>query len=432
MSLPAPNGEVQLHLERRVTHPTEGPGTLTAMNPEGTCAVAWDNGRDSIDVHIADLHEIDEATEALRQIQFNEHVAKKTRELQILEAARARLRAEKAATVDFDSLFLTRAQLSDLPKAEPLIHRVLPRHSYAILRGRDHSYKSFVAVDWACSLATGKPWHGHTTHQTPVLYIAGEGAHGLHQRVEAWEYAWGRRADSLTIRRSALNLHQPGPAFDHLLDHIATNRYGLVVVDTLRRVSGAADGNSSEMGAVVDNLDRIKRATADGTVLAVAHTDKGDHDTRGYSGIEDDADVIWAAKRDHEALTLELTKMKDGPDGRTIHLTAQPVLESLILNGSDGTPTGNTTESQTAIVEALRLIPDDRATGPEVMSTAGLRKPTFYRALKELKAAGHVLEHRQGQRIYYLLADQTLDGDTTTAADTPEQEPDDPIQEHLA
>ena len=60
----------------------------------------------------------------------------------------------------------------------------------------------------------------------------------------------------------------------------------------------------------------------DGTVLAVAHTDKGDHDTRGYSGIEDDADVVWAPNASDMFLTLELTKMKDGPDGRTVHLEA--------------------------------------------------------------------------------------------------------------
>ena len=102
-----------------------------------------------------------------------------------------------------------------------------------------------------------------------------------------------------TVRTAALNMHHPGPAFDHLLEHVTAGGYGLVIVDTLRRVSGAADGNSCEMGARRSTTStESSRPPTDGTVLAVAHTDKGDNDSRGYSGIEDDADVVWAAKRD--------------------------------------------------------------------------------------------------------------------------------------
>ncbi|MEC9051835.1 MAG: AAA family ATPase, partial [Actinomycetota bacterium] len=233
---------------------------------------------------------LDPQAEALRQQReredFARDVRREVRTMRAREAARAQIAAENTARHDYTDHYLSRSQLLDLPAPDPLIDRVLPRHAYGILRGRDHSLKSFTAVDWACCLATGKPWQGHATVQVPVLYIAGEGAHGLAARIEAWEYAWGRLVPDthLTIRKTALDLPAPGPAFDHLLEHITSRGYGLIVVDTLRRVSGAADGNSSEMGRVIDNLDRIKQATHDGTVLAVAHTDKGDHDTRGYSG----------------------------------------------------------------------------------------------------------------------------------------------------
>lgn len=182
--------------------------------------------------------------------------------------ARARLLAESEADQDYDSLFLNRDQLRDLPAADPLIEGVLDRHSYAILRGRDHSYKSFAAIDWTCCLATGKPWQGRASEQVRVLYIVGEGAHGIARRIDAWEYAWQTPLDphTLTIRKAALNLHTPGPAFDHLLQVTRAGGYGLVIIDTLRRVSGSADANSSEMGAVVDNIDRLT-----GVVVALPH-----------------------------------------------------------------------------------------------------------------------------------------------------------------
>lgn len=359
-------------------------------------------------------------------------VMRKVDELQILEDAKAWIRAEKVKATAFDDYYLDRAGLLNLPAPEPLIERVLPRHAYAILRGRDHSFKSFVAVDWACCLATGKPWQGHPAEPTRVLYVAGEGAHGLAARVAAWEYAWSRLVppEMLTVRRTALNLHQPGPAFDHLLTHVETGHYGLVIVDTLRRVSGAADGNSSEMGTVIDNLDRIKQATDGGTVLTVAHTDKGDHDTRGYSGIEDDADVVWAAKRDEMFLTLELTKMKDGPDGRTLHLEATRTLTSLTLNGIDGPAQVNTTETQLKILDTLRELFPDGTTGAELLTTSGLAKATFYRGIKDLLAAGHVVNTGTKRSKFYELP--ALTTDDQNPADVDNTHPLPPDQETTA
>jgi hypothetical protein len=368
----------------------------------------------------AELEDADrEANEMLAATKHAEKVSEKVRDLRVLEDARARLRAEKVADTNFAEQFLTPAQLRDMPRPDPLISKVLPRHTYAILRGRDHSLKSFLAIDWSLCLATGKPWQDHQVEQTRVLYIAGEGAHGLAGRIEAWEYAWQERVpeDQFTIRQTALNLHQPGPAFDHLLDHVAAGSYGLVIVDTLRRVSGAADGNTSEMGLVVDNLDLVKQATDRGSVLVVAHTDKGDHDSRGYSGIEDDADVVWSAKRNDMLLDLELKKMKDGPDGRKLTLLAQPALGSLVLAGTDGTPAIDTNESQQQILEALNIMPPGGVTGPELMATAELKKPTFYRALNALVEQQHVVTTKNGRTRYYELPGLP-DDDTETSAET--------------
>lgn len=305
---------------------------------------------------------------------------------------------------DLDAEYLDRDQLNDLPTPEPLIEGIVPRHSYGILRGRDGTFKSFVALDWGLCLATGKPWQGRAAERVNVLYIAGEGAYGLAARVDAWEHAWGRKVEpgTFVVRKSALNLHKPGRAFDHLLERIAAGAYGLVVVDTMRRVSGGADGNGSEMGTVVDNLDRIKRATADGSVLALAHTDKGDNDSRGFSGIEDDADFVWHAKRDEQVVELTNTKMKDGPDGLRLHLRATPTLSSLTLSAT--TPeAASTTESQLRILDTMRTSFRGGAWGSQLRDASGLTKSTFYRALGELVDAGHLENTGTKQRPFYEL-----------------------------
>lgn len=323
--------------------------------------------------------------------------------LRLRREAKRVVDAEEQPDVDFGALFLSRSQLEGLPLPEPLIGDVLPRHSYGILRGRDHSFKSFVALDWALSLATGRPWWARPVDRVPVLYIAGEGAYGMRLRIPAWEQAAATTIDDswFTLRSQPLNLHTPGPAFDHLLEHVEDRGYGLVVVDTLRKVSGRADGNGSDMGPVVDNLMQLKDATDNGSVLVLTHTDKGDNDTRGFSGIEDDADFVWHARREHHQVELELTKMKDGPDGITLWMQARPVLDSLVLAMSAPTPDNRATESEDTLLTTLRLTFPDGAYSSQLHEASGLPKTTFYRALGALKTAGKVLNSGSHKRPFY-------------------------------
>ena len=195
-------------------------------------------------------------------------------------------------------------------------------------------------------------------------------------------------------RKVALNMHQPGPAFEHLLRRVKAGEFGLVVIDTLRRVSGAADGNSSEMGAVVDNIDRIKLATVDGSTLTLAHTDKGDNDTRGFSGIEDDIDCVWHAKREEPSTVVVLTnrKMKEGLEHARIPLAAHSVAGSLVLrSATEGAEGDSPMGAQVRVLDYLKYgTVEGGATAAAIRSETGLSKSTVTWALKELVDAGHV------------------------------------------
>lgn len=353
------------------------------------------------------------------ELSFERRVGYAAERLRVQQAARDQLAAE-ADNPDPDDLYLTRDRLRDLPQAEPLIAGTIPRHALGILRGRDHTLKTFTALDWAACLATGKPWQGREVQRTRIMYIAGEGVYGIADRLEAWEYAWQTKIDPdwLLTRRLALNLHRTGPAFDRLLARIQSDEIGLVVGDTLRRVSGRADGNSSDMGAVIDNLDLIKQATDHGSVLVLAHTDKLDRDTRGYSGIEDDADFVWHAKRDEQTLTLELTKMKDGPDGTKLQLTAKLVLDSLILSDETAEPANTaTTAGQFTIIETMQSLFCEGVYAGKLQDACGLTSSTYFRSLGALKDRGIVINRGTPKRPFYLLAahadSQTLPSDKT-------------------
>jgi hypothetical protein len=322
----------------------------------------------------------------------------------------------------FAAEYLDARDLHELPTPDPLIDGVINRHTFGLLIGRDHTWKTFVGIDWAACLATGRPWQGRAVDRVKGLYVVGEGVYGIQARVDAWERAWRTPIERgwLTLRRSAINLFRGGAPLDELLDRVHTGGYGFVVLDTLRRVSGGADGNSSDMGVVVDNIDRIKRATLDGSVFAIAHTDKGDHDTRGFSGIEDDADTVWHAKREDNRLELTNTKMKDGPDGRVFLLRAVPHYDSLILEGGTHAPADDLEKSDQTILDALHDIAPGTATRAELGRITSLNTSTLYRAVGRLLRAGQITDVGVGKVIVLAANSHPLvgiDGNAQEPAD---------------
>lgn len=345
----------------------------------------------------------------------------------------------------YEDQYIDARDLDTLPPQDPMIEGVLVRHGYHLLTGRDGTLKTFTALDWACCLATGKTWQGHAIGPSDpaygagddhrVLFVAGEGAHGLRARQRAWEQAWRLEVPygRLVIRKSAVNLYRADDRLAELLTRIELGDFTLVVVDTLRRASGGADGNGSDMGVVVDNLERIKRATWYGSVLVVAHTDKSDNDTRGFSGIEDDADVVWHAKRDDNGdLTLKNTKMKDGPDGATIRLRPrivtldgltdwldQPVTSLVLEAANDGIDTVvHNTDSDERVMAAMRTVFSlTGATANELIEVTGMAKSTFYEARARLLSTGQLVRTGAGSRQRLELPSPDVSGGSDMGAD---------------
>lgn len=357
-------------------------------------------------------NDADDAVEA--ELAFNRDVNTETRRMRVREAARKIIAEEQAGTTTFDDQYLDADQLANLPTPEPLITGILDRHRIAILRGRDRTYKSFIALDWALCLATGKPWQGRVVEQIRVLYIAGEGAYGIAARKNAWEYGWRTKVEPawFTLRKSAVNLYRGGPALEDLICRTQEGEYGLVIIDTLRRSSGGAEGNGTDMGVVVDNADRVKRATQSGSILTLAHTDKGDNDSRGFSGIEDDADIVWHAKKDLDrgllAVNLENAKMKDAPESLTLHLMMAPALNSLVVSRVADRPALDELydSDQVILATMIETFALTGATVPQLVEVTDLPRSTVYKSRGRLLNSGQLISTRRGSSDLLTLGRQ--------------------------
>ncbi len=321
--------------------------------------------------------------------------------------------AETPPTTRLAEHLLTRAQLADLPQPEPLILDTLDQRTVALLAGRNSSGKSFLALDWSCCIATGHPWQGRAV-PTPgrVLYVAAEGAHGLHQRVAAWELAWRRQVVDLDVLPVPVNFFT-GTAIPELLALVRERTYRLVVIDTWARSTvGGQENNNSDSTLAFANADRIRRLGS--TVLVVAHTDAGDNKARGATALEDNVDTVYRMAGDAAHIALERTKRKDGPR------EDQHALSLLTINLGEDPKTGDTTTS-CVLQNALRdsghvtgkgqellalfadIFADTGATKAELRVVAGQAPATFARSLSALVRTGALVNAGTDARPFYKI-----------------------------
>jgi hypothetical protein len=219
--------------------------------------------------------------------------------------------------------------LDKLPAVEPLIDGVLDRRGLAVIAGYRGCGKSFVMLSMLLAVSTGASWLGRDTCRAgPVLYVVGEGLHGLRSRVEAWEYAWHVRASGLHVLHEPLSLVDPR-AVDRVLLTVDNLKPVTVAFDTLSRAMSGADENSAkDMSLAVQTLTRVAEV-CDGLTAAVHHTGKNG-DLRGSSALDGGADRIWMCEGDTGLLTLTASKTKDGAEPSPLRLHMRPVLDSLV------------------------------------------------------------------------------------------------------
>lgn len=204
-----------------------------------------------------------------------------------------------------------------------LVRNYIEADSLALMFGDPGCGKSFAAIDLACCIATGTPWHGNRTYPGPVFYIAGEGQNGLMRRFAAWSQHngvdltgapvfVGHRPAQLVSAASAAEVANAVEA----MRAESGREPALIVVDTLARNFGPGDENTStDMGNFVSNLDAFLRKSGEwnATVLVVHHSGKADKFSgRGSSALKAAVDSEYMLTKDeHRIVRMEATKMKD-------------------------------------------------------------------------------------------------------------------------
>lgn len=228
------------------------------------------------------------------------------------ERARNKARAESRIKV------FSAAELVKRPPVRWRIRGILPEEGFAALYGPPACGKSFLTLDMLAHIASGRDWFGRRVRSSPVAYVAFEGAHGVPQRVMAFQREYWALDQISFIEAPTISLVEPADRealIDVLRQHLLTN--GVLCIDTLAASAPGIDENSSEgMGKLISELQAIQYEVG-GCVLVVHHTGKDrERGLRGWSGLQGALDAAIEVTRASSGLrSWKLTKAKDGQDG---------------------------------------------------------------------------------------------------------------------
>jgi hypothetical protein len=323
--------------------------------------------------------------------------------------------------------FLTAEEIVSQPPPTWLIEGLIVEDSLAVLYGPPGVGKSFVAQEWALSVASGRQSLGRDVRQGDVAYVYAEGGGGMPLRLRAW------REDRGGLPLGFFGLPQPvdmtnGEEVEALIDdmHDAEIKPALIVIDTLARCFGGGNENvQQDMNAFVRGCDALRRAFSGAAVLVVHHTGWDTRRERGSNALRAASDTMISLTAREDAMLLRVERQKDAPvqEKPTVLKLAHVPLpdgagscvvvlgDPLVAAKSDGTGrTGrNPPVSDTMALEALKAAGPAGLASGEWQERSQLAPSTFKDARRRLRERHLVAQI--GDRWVIVANDAGADGE---------------------
>lgn len=191
--------------------------------------------------------------------------------------------------------------------------------------------KTFVVLDWCLRMASGiEEWAGHKVRPSSVVYLAGEGHHGLRGRVAAWKHHNKAGNLSMWLSKDGCDLNTP-TGYLKVIEQIRIlkNRPSLIVVDTLHRFLLGDESKSEDTKTMLDACSVLIREF-DCSVILIHHTgvsDEAQHRARGSSAWRGalDIEISIIPGKDNQPIQIVQRKSKDAELAETMYVELQKV-----------------------------------------------------------------------------------------------------------
>ena len=229
--------------------------------------------------------------------------------------------------------FFTRAtSFLNQPSPIPwLVKGWLPQYATMMMYGESGVGKTFVALDLACCIVSGVPWHEHKVKQSPVIYLAGEGNYGLRQRLASWaKYNKNSSIENLLISNKQISMDLPGAAESILsaLSDIDCENPGLIIVDTINAHMNGDENSAKDTRQMLNACNVVAAVTQSAVLLIhhIGHAETAKNRARGSSAWKAALDAQIGLRRVKSGgVKVECTKMKDAPEPPSMLGILEPV-----------------------------------------------------------------------------------------------------------
>jgi phage/plasmid primase-like uncharacterized protein len=212
-----------------------------------------------------------------------------------------------------------------------LVKRWLQDKALIMVHGPSGGGKTFVVLDWCLRMAANiAEWSGLKVKPGTVVYLAGEGHHGLRGRVAAWKVHNSAGPLSMWLSRDGCDLNTP-QGYMRVVDNIRTlpKRPSLIVVDTLHRFLLGDENSAQDAKTMLDACGALM-AEFGCSVLLVHHTgvsDEAQHRARGSSAWRGalDIEISIVPGKDENPMSIVQRKSKDAELAEPVYAVLQSV-----------------------------------------------------------------------------------------------------------
>lgn len=210
-----------------------------------------------------------------------------------------------------------------------LVRNWLQRDALIMIHGPSGGGKTFVLLDMLLRIGSDRAdWFGQTVKNGPVVYLAGEGHHGLRSRIAAWKHHNGVNNLTVWLSRAGCDLNTP-QGYQQVADAIRAlpERPIAIAVDTLHRFLAGDENSAQDTKTMLDACAALM-AEFGCSVILVHHTgvsDEAQHRARGSSAWRGALDIEISVLPKGEVIAITQRKSKDAELAEPVYVELQSV-----------------------------------------------------------------------------------------------------------
>jgi putative DNA primase/helicase len=216
-----------------------------------------------------------------------------------------------------------------------LVKHWIQDQALVMVHGPSSGGKTFVTLDWMLHIASGKTsWFGHKVRPGNMVYLAGEGHHGLRSRIAAWKHHNNVSSLNMWVSKSGVDLNT-AEGYLRVVEAIRALKIkpDVITVDTLHRFMAGDENSAQDAKTMLDACAALMQEFGC-TVILVHHTgvsEEAQHRARGSSAWRGALDIeisVIPAKGD-KSIEIVQRKSKDAEMAAPVYVD----LESVAIPG---------------------------------------------------------------------------------------------------